>query len=158
ATTIAHIARTTPAPDCRSTVAAAFSNSVEYNTLFVTNEYLTLLNRRPDPAGLAGWVGALEHGTRDEQIEAAIAASAEYLANYGVVGPSWVQVHYHDILGRTVSNAEVQAWLQVIGNGPSPTTVATGFAGSAEREARAVENYYLRFLGRTASTAEVNGW
>jgi hypothetical protein len=42
--------------------------------------YQRLLHRQAESAGLEGWTEALQAGTRDEQVIAAIAGSSEYFA------------------------------------------------------------------------------
>jgi uncharacterized repeat protein (TIGR01451 family) len=43
-------------------------------------DYRTYLHRDADPAGLAGWVNALMHGMRDEDVLASVIASDEFFA------------------------------------------------------------------------------
>jgi hypothetical protein len=158
ATSTAHVASTMPPPHCLATAAGVFSHSPEYFSDFVTNEYMTLLNRMPDGPGLAGWVNAMANGTRAEQIEAAFVSSPEYIQAHGGVGSTWVRALYHDLLQRTPSDAEVQGWLQALGNGTSAAAAATIFSTSPERETIRVQSDYMKYLGRTASPSEVSGW
>ena len=46
----------------------------------IQSDYLTLLRRSTDPAGLNLWVSELQHGARQEDVLAAILGSDEYLA------------------------------------------------------------------------------
>jgi hypothetical protein len=158
AASLAHVARTSAPPDCLITAAEQFTHSPEYFNHFVTQEYVSLLNRAPDPAGLAGWTQAMLGGLRDEQLEAAFVTSTEYVGLHGGIGSSWIQALYHDLLGRSPSNAEIQGWLQMLNNGTTPATVAALFTTSLEHAVRRVIANYTTYLGRTPSQNEANAW
>jgi hypothetical protein len=158
ASSTAHVPGSTPPPSCLTMVAGEFTNTAEYFTLFVTNSYMTLLHRAPDGSGLNAAVNAMVNGTRDEQIEAGLVSSGEYIQNHGGLGASWVQALYQDLLHRTPSNSEVQAWVGALQNGMSPASIAAEFTNSGEHEAIRVQGDYMRYLGRVASQSEVNGW
>src|SRR5262249_52326535 len=136
ATSLAHVARTAALPDCLITAAEGLTHSQEDFNHFVTQEYASLLNRAPDPGGLAGWAQAMLSGMRHEQLEAAFATSTEYLGLHGGVGSSWIQALYHDFLGRPPSDAELQGWLQMLNRGTPAATVAALFATSLEHAVR----------------------
>ena len=65
----------------RAQAAMGFLLSTEYLSSVVAGYYQWLLNRGPDPTGRSGWVSAIQHGARDEQIIGGIIASDEYWAN-----------------------------------------------------------------------------
>jgi hypothetical protein len=129
--------------------ASALTHSAEYYSNLVTADYQKFLGRTPDPASLAGWTNALQHGLRDEQFEAALAGSPEYLADHGGPGAAWVQALYQDVLGRTPSSLEVNAWLGALAGGVTPNQVATIFTTSAEHENDRVIADYQQYLGRS---------
>jgi hypothetical protein len=147
-----------PLPPHLVDVARALTHSAEHYRQFITSAYQTYLGRQPEAAGLAGWLWAMQNGLSDEQLEAGFIGSREYIANHGGQGAGWVIGMYHDLLGRTPSQAEVAGWLYALEHGVTPQQVAYGFAASKEREAIRVNNDYLTYLGRQASQAEVNGW
>jgi uncharacterized delta-60 repeat protein len=149
--------RTPPAPS-RAAVTLAFAQSREYYLDFVTNAYQQFLHRAPDAAGLNGWADQMQAGLRDEQLEADLTASPEYIANHGGLGDQWVRALYQDLLGRTASDAEVAAWLNYLNTGGSPLGLTYGLAASRERAAARVAQDYQTLLGRSASTDEVNAW
>jgi uncharacterized delta-60 repeat protein len=152
--------RSDPLPGNLGTGASLIAHSKEAYSYFVTQAYERYLGREPDAAGLAGWVNALAARTyTDEQLEAAFVGSREYIANHGgTAGETWVRGMYHDLLGRSPSDAEVAAWLQALASGWQPAQVAYGFAASAEREGIRVQEDYQNLLGRQANPAEVNAW
>jgi hypothetical protein len=147
-----------PIPFNLGNVSSALTHSAEYYSDFVTNAYQTYLGRQPDQAGLAGWVQAMQNGLSDEHLEAGLIGSAEYIANHGGAGAGWVIGMYHDLLGRTPSQDEVNAWVNALEYGVSTQQVAYGFAASAERESIRVRDDYLTFLGRSPSPGEVSAW
>jgi FtsP/CotA-like multicopper oxidase with cupredoxin domain len=59
-------------------VATGFLLSTEHLNTVVNGYYLKFLRRAADPAGLAGWVSAMQAGTRHEVIIGSIIASGEY--------------------------------------------------------------------------------
>jgi hypothetical protein len=139
-------------------VANQLTHSTEQYQDFVTQAYETYLGRAPDPNGLNAWVAAMQAGLTDEHLEAKFIGSGEYIANHGGAGAGWIRGLYHDLLGRTPSDAEVNGWLQALQSGTSHEAVAYGFAASGEREAIRVHDDYFQYLGRGASEAEVDGW
>lgn len=140
-------------------LAQALSHSAESYTRFITNAYNVYLGRGPDPAGLSGWLSAMQNGSvTDEGLEAQFIGSAEYIANHGGAGAGWVTGLYQDLLGRTPSPSEVNTWVGQLNSGVSPYTVAFGFAASAEREGGKVAGFIQRILGRAPGPNEVNAW
>ena len=117
------------------------------------------MKRNPEPAGLAYWIDQYDHhGLTDEHLEAGFIGSAEYIARHGGAGAGWVQGLYHDILGRTPAQSEVDYWVSQLQGGVSPPTVALGFAAGREREGIRVRADYQTFLGRTPAQSEVDFW
>jgi hypothetical protein len=143
---------------CLGDTANAISHSAEYYTDFVTGVYRQYLKRDPDAPGLSGWVGLLQRGMTDEELEAGFIGSPEYIRNHGGIGEAWVRGLYQDLLGRTPSPQEVTAWMNLLAGGASSYFIAHGFAASAEREALRVAGDYLHYLGRPSAAAETNAW
>jgi virginiamycin B lyase len=139
-------------------VASALAHSLEHYDQFITHAYLTYLGRSPAASEVAGWAGLMQNGLSDEQLEAGFIGSAEYIADHGGQGAGWVTGMYHDLLGRSPAQAEVDGWMTALNNGTTPQQVAYGFAASPEREGQRVNNDYMTLLGRPASQAEVDGW
>jgi hypothetical protein len=155
---LAHVARPGPPPTALGTVANALTHSAEYYGDIVTAVYQKYLGRTPAASEVAGWVSLMQQGLSDERLEANFIGSAEYIANHGGPGAGWVTGMYQDLLGRTPQQAEVNAWVQALAAGISPTQVAYGFAASAEREGQRITADYQKYLGRSPTAAEVNAW
>jgi uncharacterized delta-60 repeat protein len=139
--------------------ATAFTHSTEHYTQFVVAAYQQYLKRTPDAAGLDFWVSKLRGGVySDEQVEAFFIGSQEYIQTHGGTGQAWVTGMYHDLLGRTPSDAEVQTWVNALSHGTPASAVALGFAASPERETQRVVANYQTYLSRAPSQAEIDLW
>jgi hypothetical protein len=148
----------TQAPNDLGVVAGAIMHSEEHYERFVVGAYQRYLGRTPAASEAAGWVGLMENGLSDEQLEANFIGSVEYIRNHGGPGAGWVTGMYRDLLGRNPAQSEVNGWVYQLNHGTSTTTVAYGFAASYERESQRVQADYQTLLGRSASLDEVNGW
>jgi hypothetical protein len=140
------------------TLAVDLVSSSEYFTNLVSAFYQQVLHRQPDLAGAAFWVSQLQHGMTDEQLEANLLNSTEYITDHGGGGSTWVTGVYNDLLGRAPDAGGLQAWTTVMAAGESFFQVALAFATSAEREAQRITQDYQLFLGRSPSAAEVSVW
>jgi hypothetical protein len=158
ATSIIHVARTGAPPVHLHDAASSFTHSDEYYSIIVTTAYQDYLGRTPAPLEVAGWIRWIGLGHTDEQLEAGFIGSPEYYNHAGGTDQTWVTSMYHDLLGRTPADWEVNAWLQAMNGGMTRNAVAYGFAASPEREGIVVRNDYQNFLGRQASDQEVAGW
>jgi hypothetical protein len=149
---------TVPPPSWLGSVASALTHSAESYSAFITAAYQRYLGRAPASSEVAAWVGLMQQGLTDEQLEAGFIGSPEYIADHGGPGAGWVTGLYQDLLGRTPSLAEVSGWVQALANGLAPTAVAYGFAAGPEREGQRVTADYQQLLGRAPSPTEVAGW
>ncbi len=155
-------------------VAFGFFDSAEFGarplTLqgLVTILYRALLEREPDPAGLAAWTDVL----RQARLAIAVVGfipSAEFRAllpdrtNRAAVG-ALVTRFYVEILGRSPDVAGLTAWVDFVVATGALETAAVGFLVSPEFEARALtfEGYvtilYRAFLGRPPDPAGLAAW
>jgi hypothetical protein len=158
---LAHVARVGPPPAGLVTVAGLFSQSFEYYANFVTAAYEHYLGRKPKEPEVVAWAQLMQQGLTDERLEAGFIGSPEYIGSKGA-GPGnwapWVIGMYQDLLGRTPSQAEVNAWVKAINAGVPLTEIAYDFAATPEREGRRVTSDYQIFLGRSPTKAEVDAW
>jgi hypothetical protein len=90
----------TTAPGFSAAAAKDLVSSSEYFTNLVSAFYQQVLHRQPDSAGAAFWVSQLQHGVTDEQLEANLLSSTEYVTDHGGGGSTWVTGVYNDLLGR----------------------------------------------------------
>ncbi|HVA45761.1 MAG TPA: DUF4214 domain-containing protein [Pirellulales bacterium] len=142
----------------RATFAMTLTHSSEYYDDVVSQAYEHYLGRTPDATGLQYWNQQLQAGMTDEQLEAQFIGSSEYYQHSGGTDKAWVDHMYFDLLGRTPDLRGETYWVAALAGGASRSSVALGFAASAEREGNIVQQDYETFLGRPASASEVNGW
>jgi hypothetical protein len=139
-------------------LSMTLAHGAEYYGNVVSAAYQKYLGRAALPAEVQAWVGLMQHGLTDERLEAGFIGSREYIQDHGGQGAGWVSGMYQDLLGRTPQQAEVDAWVQALAAGMSPTQVAYGFAASAEREAQRITADYQKYVGRTPTAAEISAW
>jgi hypothetical protein len=102
-------------------VAYGFAASAEREAIRVNNDYMTYLGRQASQAEVQGWVYAFEHGASNEDVVAGFVGSAEY---YGSPQKGqgdrtdWIVSVYTDVLGRTPSNDEIEAWCKCCNKSP----------------------------------------
>jgi uncharacterized repeat protein (TIGR03803 family) len=147
-----------PLPGNLNALAAGLVSSPEYFTKLVANLYQQILHRSSDPAGSSYWVSQLKGGMTDEEVEANLCSSAEYIASHGGGGSTWLTGLYHDLLDRMPDAAGLSAWTAALAAGESFYQVALAFATSAEHEGDVVIQDYEQFLERSPSAAEVSAW
>jgi hypothetical protein len=136
-------------------ITSGMTLSPEYLSGVVSTAYQRFLGRQPDPAGLAISVDQLANGMRDEQLEAVLISSPEYVQNHGGPGASWVAGVYQDLLGRQPDPVGLQVWTDDLAAGSPPEQIALALASGPEREAARVIGNYQKFLGRNPDQSEV---
>jgi Ig-like domain CHU_C associated/Domain of unknown function (DUF4214) len=141
----------------RATVALSVLTSTEYRQRLVTSFYATFLHRTPSAAELAFWLPAFAANLSDEQIEAQIVASPEYLSLAGGTNAAWINRMFSDVLGRTPSALEASNFSALLSTF-SRTTVGLVILNSSETANRHVQQYFTRFLRRSATGAEASSF
>lgn len=139
-------------------VAESLTHSGDYYSTLVNTVYEQYFTRPADAAGLNYWTTQMALGTSDEQLEANLLSSSEYVERHGGTDVSWVAAMYQDLLGRPADSAGLTYWLGQLEAGVSEYQIALGIATSAERESIVVANDYQTFLGRGATSADVAFW
>lgn len=113
-------------------IASGFYGSPEYfqsvghgdHETWVRDLYRVLLEREPDPTGLAGWLAAIRRGTGLDQVALGFYQSPEKLARR-------VQALYQQLLGRSAEPGGVAGWSVVVA-ARGDLTLAANIAGSQE--------------------------
>jgi len=118
--------------------------------------YQAAFGRLPEATGIDGWVDQLVAGTTTTtELAVGFVLSAEWTARYGgtEVNQATLTGLYQNVLGRTPTSAEIQAWIDT---GLSLDQVFIGFANSAEFQANSNNsvNTLLTTAGNTA-TADI---
>ncbi len=138
----------------------ALENSAEYLTNVMVGIYQHYLDRAPDPAGLSGWVSALQNGLTIEQVIAGFIASPEfYQVQGGGTNTGFVTVFYQDILGRQPDPVGFATWVDALDSGTiTPAQMAAGFLTSQEYQGDLISTDYLQFLGRQPDAGGLAAW
>jgi hypothetical protein len=138
-------------------VAAIIVNSPEHSRKLVTTDYTSLLHRFPDTVGLNSWVNALQSGLTSAQMDAAFAASPEYIASKGGIGTGWIQALYQDFLQRMADSDGLVFWTTATAGEP-PLSIALSFALSPERNEALITGAYVTILSRLPEPSALAYW
>jgi hypothetical protein len=141
----------------RQGVAQAIWNSPEHRDDEVQQYYATYLHRPATAAEVAGWEKVMRAGMSEDQVQAAILASAEFTAGQGS-NESFVAALYQDVLGRDPDPAGAAGWLNFLNRGVSRYLLAQWFLASSERYDHVVNTLYGGILHRQPTPAEEQGW
>jgi hypothetical protein len=145
-------------------IATNFAFSSEYLSGIVGAAYSNYLKRSTDAGGLNYWIGRLQSNLTDEQLEAALLSSAEYINSNGGLdgsghaGSAWVVAMYRDLLGRNADPGGLSYWTGQLNQGISPFSIAIGFAASLERETTRINSDYLLYLDRPVDSGGLIFW
>jgi hypothetical protein len=147
-----------PMPSKLGSISEQLTHNNDYYGAFVTWAYQQFLGRAADASGLTYWVGKMQGGLTDEQLETTFISTPEYIAVHGGSDVNWVIGMYHDLLGRAPDADGLRHWINQIEAGESEYDIALGFATSPEREGIVVTNDYNKYLLRAPTQADINGW
>ena len=169
-------------------IVQGFFNSTEYqskgktNDEIVTDCYKAMLNREPEPTGLAFWKMRLDVGMTSDSVCAGFVDSDEFFEltwKYGIL-PGYIKLTnardqnyertafayrlYQDCLGRYPDIVGLEYWCGRLGKGYGGTQVASGFVFSDEYKSHHTSNevfvdmLYRTILGRAAEAYGRNSW
>ena len=139
---------------------ASVAASLTPNQVFVTNVYQQLLNRAPDPAGLAYWASLLDSGVSPSAVVLAIeqAPSNEYQTDV-------VTALFQHYLKRAPDAAGLNNWVNQLVGGVSIESVTASILGSPEYFADQggtntgfVNGLFNDILGRSADPGGLSFW
>lgn len=134
--------------------------SLTHNQRFVTSVYQQLLNRNPEPAGLAHWTGQLDSGVSPSSVVQAIetAPSNEYLTDL-------VTAAYQHYLKRTPDAGGLKFWVnQLVQSGSIAGTIASMvsspeyFADQGATNTGYINGLYTDVLGRAPDPSGQAFW
>lgn len=141
--------------------------------------YHATLGRDPDKGGIANWTSQIAWGqTTAQGVAAGFTNSPEFLKTYGALDDAgFVSLMYQNVLGRSASQGEIDAWLARMQGGQGREQVALGFSDSPEfiRNTAAdaasfikggnpanwvddIYRLYLATLGREPDAGGLFGW
>ena len=143
-------------PPLAATAPAGLSEALASG--YVTQVYVDLFDRQPDPGGLARWTRMLTRGTPRVAVANAITSSTEFRA--GLVRQAYVEY-----LGRQPDPAGLASWTRRLNAGMNVKGMQASIISSAEYYARSggtdagfVRRLYRDVLDRDAAAAEVRSW
>lgn len=142
----------------RLVVANGIVNSAESLTKIITNDYVHLLGRSPEPAAVPYWLNLLNAGVSTQQLQLLIVSSGEYYARQGGTNAAWLNGLYRDLLGRQPDPVGSLAWNLALQRGLSLPAVAFGFVYSGEENGIQINQAYQDLLGRGADTFGFQAW
>ena len=132
------------------------------NSAFVTQQYLDLLDRQPDSAGLNSWVNSLTNGSVTRaQLIASFMSSQEFASKGLFVARSYF------ILARDADYNGFRAWLNWLENGGSEVGLVNAFINSGEfqndfganlTDTQFITLMYQNILLRQPDSGGINAW
>ncbi|WP_189218911.1 MULTISPECIES: matrixin family metalloprotease [Streptomyces] len=135
-------------------VARGFCYSEEHSGQIATDLYFTLLDRAPEPAGLASWRSQLQQGMGRQSAIVGILDSAEYRDKYPS-DDAFIDSLYRRLLARPPDAGGFADWQQRMQQGMPRYEVARGFVLSEEYCRNLSHSLYERYLRRQPDT---DGW
>ncbi len=139
-------------------VVLGFTQGREFRTNLIRLNYNHLLDREPTTFEGTGWLSLFDQGLREEQFQAEIVASAEYLLNQGNNVVTWLNGIYRDVLNRPIDAVGLNFWVTQLQIGFSPSAVALGITGSHEAHFVVVGGAYLDLLDRLPDSQGLTTW
>jgi hypothetical protein len=165
-------------------VAQGFTDSPEFKTkygnlndrAYITQLYQNVLDRNPDPGGLAAWEGGLKGGLSRAEVLVGFSESPENIdKTRGAIEEGlWVRDDqaaiiarmYDTVLDRLPDAPGLLAWKGGLQGGMSLNQVADGFTNSPEFQAKYgaldneafVKQLYLNVLDREGEPSGVEAW
>ena len=141
--------------------ASTLLTSDEYRTLNLQSWYLKFLGRQASGGDISTWLSLFHLGTKNEDVLAVIFGSDEYFfqSRVGGTNTGFVTAIYHDLLGRTPSNTDLNTLVNLLNSHTATRAqVATSLLTSMEYRNLFIQDWYHLFLGRAASDGEVTTW
>lgn len=140
-----------------ATVVAELAASPEWAGVVITQMYIDVLGRAPDPSGLQFWLDRLSDGARTQDIGAQFYSSPEYVEEAGSTN-AWLGQLYRALLEREPDPSGIQYWRDQMDGGMSPFEVTAQFYSSPESRNGRVEALYQRILGRAPEAGGQEFW
>src|SRR5205809_79391 len=105
-------------------VALDFTQSAEFRTNLIQINYQNLLGRAASSLEISAWMNLFQRGLREEQFQALVVSSSEYLLKHGNNLATWLNAIYLDVLNRPIDTIGLNFWLSQLASGASPSAVA----------------------------------
>ena len=148
--------------------------SAEYQASLVGQWYQAYLGRSPSSGELSYWVGSLQAGTTDAQVQAGLLSSAEFLAGHAMPAatpapttttttgtPATLNLVgglYQNVLGRPAGATELATYTPLINQGLTDSQAVSLVVNSAGAQSYLIKQDYQQYLNRQADSAGLSGW
>ncbi|MDX6234367.1 MAG: hypothetical protein QOH68_3472 [Nocardioidaceae bacterium] len=148
----------------QATLVTALVESPELSALVkpVTRLYMSYFGRSPDVAGLYYWAGRMREGLSLNSVSDSFALSTEFVTRYGLLlNPAFVDLVYHNVLGRSADPGGLSYWLGRLSNGTaSRGAVMAGFSESNEYRAATATlvDVVVIYTGLLRRPVDGSGW
>lgn len=104
-------------------------------------------------SGVAAWAGLLDLGLGDDTVEAGILGSPEYGQVHGGTPDGIARGFYRNLDDRDADPAGLSAWVGLLNQGLTPSTVVRYFQGTPESLQTKVARWFHLDLGRASTVA-----
>jgi hypothetical protein len=141
-----------------ATIASAFVSSPEFQTNVIRSAYELFLSRAPSRTEVNNWLVRFQNGLNEQQFEAVVLASDEFLQTHASDTNSWLNAVYEQVLGRPAEPAGLADWNQVLQNGSLRSDVALRIVASVEADDRLVSDAYQLLQGRSPDSNGLTYW
>jgi hypothetical protein len=131
---------------------------VQFLGNLVQSDYQIFLKRAASSQEAQAWVGQLQNGLGEQQLQATIIGSDEFFALRGGNNNRYVDAVYKAVLGRPAGASEVAQWVGQLNAGASRSMVALSIVTSTESDGRLVTAAYQDVLGRAPDPAGLSGF
>jgi hypothetical protein len=146
----------------RPTVAQMLTNSAEYRTAVIKQQFQALLGRPASPSDVNTYLQFFFNGGTIEGMKALIFSSSEYATHHGTGGNpfAWVNAVFQDVLGHTADPATQQPYWVGFYQKNGPLQTALAILHTPEADGVMVVKLYESLLGRDprASEGVISWW
>lgn len=144
----------------RGEMGSAFNNSDEYRNLKIVEAYQNALNRDPEPAGAAYWMGALRRGqlSPEDLYSTFIHMDEMFYTQGGGTNAGFVTALYRELLGREPESGGLQYWTARLNTGEPRSTISNLIWFSPEKYDVRTNQAFQTFLGRQADPGGLTYW
>jgi hypothetical protein len=145
----------------QAAVVQDIEQSEEAEIDLIRNDFLHLLGRDVDNAGAAFFLSLFQQGATEEQVEATILGSQEFMAHaQSLIGATnqnenFIRGAFTLLLGHDASASALSAWENFLQSG-NTTTAALLMTESTEFRTQALNGFFATLLGRPLDAAGSN--
>lgn len=118
------------------------------------NETASIAVLKQDP-GVEYFANLLVEGEGDNEVQAAILSSPQFINAHGSAPNPVIDGYYIDLTGRIADPSGLASWAALLYQGDTPYNVAYAFLDATEVAETLVATWFLEFLGRPETLAQL---